>query len=77
MRIWVPMGTAHLLTRVARARAEAGLTQEELATRVGTTLKTIGRVERGEVVPRLPLAARLARELGLTIDDLVNNREGS
>jgi putative transcriptional regulator len=64
------MGTTSL-TAVARARAERGLTQAELAELVGASRKTITRNEAGTSTPRLPLAARLAHELGLTLDDLI------
>lgn len=66
------MGTP-AISRVARARAEAGLTQSELALRVGASEKTIGRIERGTNRPRLPLAARLARELHIDIEDLLGD----
>jgi putative transcriptional regulator len=64
------MGSA-ALTRVARARAEAGLTQAELADRVSASRKTISRIEAGNYCPRLPLAARIARELEIPIEQIL------
>ena len=61
------------LTRVAEARAKLGFTQAELASHTGASLKTIGRIERGECRPRLPLAARLAAVLQVDLEDLITD----
>lgn len=39
-------------TEIRRARERANLTQEELAERVGVSLRTVGNWERGSSVPR-------------------------
>lgn len=39
-------------TEIRRARERAGLTQEELAEKVGVSLRTVGNWERGTSVPR-------------------------
>jgi transcriptional regulator with XRE-family HTH domain len=39
-------------TEIRAARERAGLTQGELATRVGVSLRTVGNWERGETVPQ-------------------------
>lgn len=41
---------------IRRARERAGLTQEQLASRVGVTPRTVGNWERGATVPRNRLA---------------------
>ena len=46
---------ANLLVRL---RAEAGISQEKLAQKVGTTQSAIARMESGKVVPRLESLAR-------------------
>ena len=51
-------------------RAERGLTQEQLADLVGVTRKTINTVERGVFVPSTVLALKLARALGLPVEQL-------
>jgi transcriptional regulator with XRE-family HTH domain len=57
--------------RIARARKERGLTQEELAVLVGVSARSIQGYEAGKVVPYRRLA-RLAkvtnRELGWLLD---------
>jgi putative transcriptional regulator len=44
-------------------RAEAGLTQAELALQVGVTRKTINTVENGVFTPSALLALKIARAL--------------
>ena len=60
------------LTPVAVARAKAGLTQEQLAEKVGASIRTIKRLEAGESRPRLPLAWRLCQVLDLEFADLLD-----
>lgn len=58
----------HVLLKVARVRAD--LTQEELAARVGVTRKTINTIERGHFVPSTLLALKLAKALGVKVEEL-------
>ena len=46
------------------------LTQEELAAAVGTTRQTITSIEVGKYTASLPLAYRIARHFGLTIEEV-------
>ena len=48
----------------------AGLTQQDLATRVGVTRQSIIFVEQGRYRPSVELALRLARTLGVRVEDL-------
>lgn len=59
-----------LVNRLKVLRAEHDLTQAELAERVGVSRKTINTVERGVYVPSTVLALRLARVLGVTVEDV-------
>jgi transcriptional regulator with XRE-family HTH domain len=52
--------------RLARARKAAGLTQEELAYRVGVDRSTVGRWEAGETDPQPWVRRKLAKHLGVT-----------
>ncbi len=47
--------------RVFAIRQQSGLTQEELAQAVGVTRQTIIALEKGNYVPSVLLALRLAR----------------
>ncbi|WP_339947782.1 helix-turn-helix transcriptional regulator [uncultured Albimonas sp.] len=59
-----------LTTCLAERRKEAGLTQAQLAERVGVSRKTINTVENRVFVPSTVLALKLARALGTSVHDL-------
>jgi len=52
------------------ARRVAGLTQAELARRVGVSRKTINTIENEVFVPSTVLALTLAKVLGVSVEDL-------
>jgi ribosome-binding protein aMBF1 (putative translation factor) len=52
---------------VYRLRTDAGLTQTELARRMGTTQSAIARVEAGGSTPTLDLLDRVGRALDVQI----------
>lgn len=62
-------------TAVARAvalwlcayRVDHGLTQEQMAARLGMKQAAIGRLELGEVEPRLSTLLRISRALGVPL----------
>jgi putative transcriptional regulator len=51
-------------------RAMNNWTQEELASRVGVTRKTINTVENGRFIPSAYLAIKIARVFGVTVEDV-------
>ncbi|MDB5722071.1 MAG: transcriptional regulator [Alphaproteobacteria bacterium] len=57
-----------LANRLRDARSALGLTQAELAERVGVSRKTINTVENGVFVPSTLLALKLARALGCAVE---------
>ena len=57
-------------------RKQMNLTQEALAERVGVARQTIVKWESGESAPDLETAGRLAEELRISLDDLVNTQDG-
>lgn len=59
-----------LANRLKDKRAELGLTQAELAERVGVTRKTVNTVENGVFIPSALLALKLARALGEPVEQL-------
>jgi putative transcriptional regulator len=59
-----------LQNRLREIRGEQGLTQEQLADRIGVTRKTINTVERGVFLPSTVLALKLARALGTSVEQL-------
>jgi len=57
-------------TRIKELRARLGLTQEDLARKVGVRRETVLYLEKGEYNPSLKLAHDVAKALGTTIDEL-------
>lgn len=53
-----------LATLFYNTRTEAGLTQAELAARMGTSQPVIARIERGGSTPTVDMLGRLARATG-------------
>jgi transcriptional regulator with XRE-family HTH domain len=57
--------------RLREMRSERGLTQPEIAARIGTSASNISDLERGIKVPTLTTVARLADALDCNVTDLV------
>jgi putative transcriptional regulator len=55
---------------VKKYRETAGLTQAELAERVGTKRITIASLEREKYEPSVGLAMRLAKTFNCTVEDI-------
>ena len=53
-----------------RMRKSNGLTQADLAARVGVTRKTINTVENGVFTPSALLALKIARALGQPVEQV-------
>ncbi|HLH70584.1 MAG TPA: helix-turn-helix transcriptional regulator [Candidatus Dormibacteraeota bacterium] len=53
---------------MARARRRAGLTQVELAKRLGTTQAAVTRLETGRFLPAVRTLCRLARALDVGVE---------
>lgn len=60
-------GEFALAATLIRARADAGLTQEELAARMGTKQEVVARWEGGRVLPSTRTLERLAKATGTTL----------
>jgi len=60
-------GEFALAAALIRARADAGLTQEQLAERMGTKQEVVARWEGGKVIPSTRTLARLAKATGTTL----------
>ena len=65
------MSSDRLSNQVRRLRFEHGqITQQQLADRVGVTRQTIIAIEAGKYAPSLPLAFKLARTFGVSIEQV-------
>lgn len=59
-----------LKTKIKELRKADKISQEELALAVGTTRQTITSIETGKYVASLPLAYRIAKYFGMTIEEV-------
>ena len=59
-----------LVTTMKLQRAKRDLTQAQLADLSGITRKSINAIESGRMVPSTILALKLARTLGVTVEEL-------
>lgn len=64
------MQETHVGNKLRELRKARGLSQEEVARAVGTTRQTITSIEVGKYTASLPLALRLARYFGVTVEEL-------
>ena len=60
---------------VREARLQVGIAQEELAHQAGIERSHMGKIERGEHMPTLALALKIARALGISAATLVGRTE--
>lgn len=63
--------------RIRLVRETAGMTQAELAGRVGVTRQTLIAIEQGKYSPTLELAFQLARVFRVSLDELFDYPEES
>ena len=54
-------------------REDEGLFRTELGKRLGTSGAVVGRYERVEMAPSIDVAAKIARELNVSLDYLAGN----
>lgn len=56
--------------KIQKLRKRKGLTQEELAEKLGLSRVYMGYIEQGRESPSLKLLIRLAKKLGVKIEEL-------
>ncbi|MCD8511404.1 MAG: helix-turn-helix transcriptional regulator [Bacillus sp. (in: Bacteria)] len=59
-----------LSNKIKVARTEKGLTQQELAKRIGITRQTVSLIEKGKYNPSLKLCLDICYQLDKTLDEL-------
>jgi len=69
------MNIMQIAKNLKRLRLEKGLTQEDLAERVGVTGQAVSKWEREECYPDITLLPGLANCFGVTLDELVGMTE--
>lgn len=59
--------------KMTQARKDKGLSRAELGEMIGTSSAVVGRYERSEMTPSIEVAAKIARELDVSLDYLAGN----
>lgn len=62
--------------RLKVLRAERNWSQAELAGRLTVSRQAVNQIETGKYDPSLPLAFRIARLFGMTIEEIFDDGEG-
>ena len=65
----------HFAKNLSSYRRQSGMTQLELAERLNYSDKSISKWERGDGLPDLFVAATIADMLGVSLNDLISERE--
>ncbi len=55
---------------VRRLRGAQGLSQQELGAALGVSRQTVNAIEQDRYDPSLPLAIRIARYFGFTVEEI-------
>jgi len=58
-----------------KLRLKAGITRQQLAEAVGVHYQTVGYIERGEYLPSLVLALRIAKVLNTKVEKIFTVEE--
>ncbi len=60
---------------IKKYRKNSGMTQEEMAARLGVTAPAVNKWEKGVTLPDVALLAPIARLLGITTDELLSFKD--
>lgn len=61
--------------RLKTLRAERGWSQQDLAAQLGVSRQSVIAIESGKFDPSLPLAFRIARAFGLSIEAIFSDAQ--
>ncbi len=59
-----------MMIKLREIRAQLGITQEELAKKVGVSRQTINYIERGKYKPTVILALKIAKVLNKNVEEI-------
>lgn len=65
------MDSGNIMLTIASARKNAGLTQSELAEKVGVSTYTMSMYENGKFDPKLSIARKISEEVKIPLDNLI------
>lgn len=60
----------YMRNEVRRLRGAQGLSQQALGEALGVSRQTVNAIEQDRYDPSLPLAIRIARHFGLTVEEI-------
>lgn len=66
---------AVLLNRLKELRARDGLSQTDLAKLTGSSRQTISLIERGDYLPSILIAMKIAKVFQMPVDDVFSIKE--
>ncbi|MGQ0828925.1 MAG: helix-turn-helix domain-containing protein [Bacteroidota bacterium] len=58
--------------RIVDLRKAKGMTQTDLAEKIGVKFPMVGRIERGAVNPTINTLRKFANALGVSVSELIN-----
>ncbi len=61
--------------RIIQLRTGKGWSQEELALAIGASRDIISKYERGNNLPSIEMASKMAKAFGVSLDFLINGKE--
>jgi transcriptional regulator with XRE-family HTH domain len=67
----VPKKQWQLGRHIQKVRKATGLTQEQVAEKIGTSTPWIGYIETGRALPNLQMLQKIARALQVKVKDLI------
>ncbi len=59
-----------LYNHLKELRARLNVNQQQMGTLVGTSRQTISQIERGDYSPSVTLALKIAKECGVTVEEV-------
>ena len=68
---------AHLKNRLKVLRAERNWSQADLADRLDVSRQSVNAIETGKYDPSLPLAFKIARVFGLSIEQIFSDEDAA
>jgi len=69
-QLYIMSMPSSLTNKVFETRQRAGLTQEELAQAVGVTRQTIIALEKGNYIPSVFLALKIAKRFHVSVENI-------
>lgn len=64
-----------LKNRLKEYRAKINVNQQEMGRMVGVSRQTISQIERGDYSPSVTLALKIAKQFGVSVEDIFEYEE--